>query len=318
MSLPTPSQPPTARPAWAGRWLVAAGIYNLLWGAWVIAFPHALFDWSGLERLNHPSIWQCVGMIVGVYGVGYLIASRAPRVHWPIVLVGLVGKILGPLGFAWGIVQGTLPASMGVTILTNDLVWWLPFAMILWDAARAQHPLPDTPAPTLSDVLASERDQHGVTLGELCGDRPLLVVLTRHAGCTFCKETLAKLSAHKSDISAQGWNIAVVTMSTPRANQQHAQAYGLADVSWFSDPDRRVYRALELGRGGFLQLFGPAVLFRGIAAGLRGHGVGRLEGDGFQMPGTFVLHRGRIVRAYRHQRASDVPDLRSMTCEIPA
>lgn len=122
-------------PVWAARWLWAAGIYNLLWGAAAIAWPNLLFDLAGIERINYPEIWQCVGMIVGVYGLGYLIAAGDPRTHWPIVLVGLLGKILGPIGFAVALWNGTFPPRFGLTILTNDLIWWVPFAMILWDAA---------------------------------------------------------------------------------------------------------------------------------------------------------------------------------------
>ena len=40
----------TQAPVWASRWLCAAGIYNLLWGATTIAFPHFLFDLSGIDR----------------------------------------------------------------------------------------------------------------------------------------------------------------------------------------------------------------------------------------------------------------------------
>ena len=126
---------PTEAPAWASRWLAAAGIYNLLWGATTIAFPHLLFDVSGIDRLNYPEIWQCVGMIVGVYGIGYLIAAGDSRTHWPIVLVGLLGKVFGPIGFVVALLRGTFPPLFGLTILTNDLIWWIPFAMILWDAA---------------------------------------------------------------------------------------------------------------------------------------------------------------------------------------
>ncbi|MGL4552400.1 MAG: SRPBCC family protein, partial [Gemmataceae bacterium] len=124
-------------PAWASRWLVAAGVYNLVWGAAVLAFPHLLFDLVGIERMRYPEIWQCVGMIVGVYGVGYLIAARDPRRHWPIVLVGLLGKVFGPIGFLKALLDGTFPPAFGLTLLTNDLLWWIPFALILRDAARA-------------------------------------------------------------------------------------------------------------------------------------------------------------------------------------
>jgi hypothetical protein len=31
---------------------------------------HLLFDLTGAERINYPEIWQCVGMIAGVYRIG--------------------------------------------------------------------------------------------------------------------------------------------------------------------------------------------------------------------------------------------------------
>lgn len=86
---------------------------------------------------TYPMIWQCVGMIVGVYGVGYLVAARQPLVHWPITLVGFLGKIFGPIGFAWYLAQGAFPLSFGLTIMTNDLIWWVPFFLILKRAYEA-------------------------------------------------------------------------------------------------------------------------------------------------------------------------------------
>lgn len=143
-------------PGWACRWLYAAGIYNLLWGAVTIAFPHLLFDWCGIDRPNYPEIWQCVGMIVGVYGLGYLIAAGDPRTHWPIVLVGLLGKIFGPIGFAAALWRGTFPPIFGLTIITNDLIWWIPFYMILRDAAKhATGRDPSTSTPNLRFVKQS-------------------------------------------------------------------------------------------------------------------------------------------------------------------
>lgn len=128
----------TPSPTWASRWLWAAGIYNLSWGALAIVQPHLLFDLTGAERINYPEIWQCVGMIVGVYGIGYVIAASDSRTHWPIVLVGLLGKVFGPIGFLVALWRGTFPPLFGLTILTNDLLWWIPFAMMLWDAAKNQ------------------------------------------------------------------------------------------------------------------------------------------------------------------------------------
>ncbi len=116
-----------------------AALYNLVWGLAIILFPNFLFDWSGLTRLNYPEIWQCVGMIVGVYGVGYWIASESPDEHWPIVLVGLLGKIFGPIGFLKAISEGRFNWTFGATIVTNDLIWWVPFALLLVGAYQSKH-----------------------------------------------------------------------------------------------------------------------------------------------------------------------------------
>lgn len=125
-------------PKWFTVTLFAAGLYNLLWGACVVLFPLAPFAWAAMDPPRYPELWQCIGMIVGVYGVGYLIAAPNPLRHWPIVLVGLLGKIFGPIGFGMALGKGTLPAVAGWTIVTNDLIWWIPFGAILWQAYRSR------------------------------------------------------------------------------------------------------------------------------------------------------------------------------------
>jgi len=115
-------------------WLAA--IYNILWGSWVILFPKLSFEIFGLQPLNYPEIWQCVGMIVAVYGVGYGIAATSPLRHWPIVLVGLLGKILGPIGFSKALIEKVFPLKFGINIIFNDLIWWIPFYYILYIAYK--------------------------------------------------------------------------------------------------------------------------------------------------------------------------------------
>ncbi len=113
-----------------------AAIYNIAFGLGAVLFPRWWFEVAALPVPNYPALWQCIGMIVGVYGVGYWIAASAPKVHWPIVLVGLLGKVFGPIGFVFAACSGELPWSFGLVIVTNDLVWWWPFTAILL-AARA-------------------------------------------------------------------------------------------------------------------------------------------------------------------------------------
>ena len=55
--------------------LVAAAVYNVAFGAWAVLWPSSAFELAGLEPPNYPELWQCIGMIVGVYGIGYAIAQ---------------------------------------------------------------------------------------------------------------------------------------------------------------------------------------------------------------------------------------------------
>ncbi|MAD34951.1 MAG: alkyl hydroperoxide reductase [Planctomycetes bacterium] len=123
-------------PSWARRVLWAAAVYNVAFGAWAVLFPSQWFVIGGMPVPEKLFVWQCVGMIVGVYGVGYACAARRPLRHWPIVLVGMLGKVFGPIGFFDAALKGDLPWRSGWLIITNDLIWWAPFTGILVHALR--------------------------------------------------------------------------------------------------------------------------------------------------------------------------------------
>ncbi|MCU0708623.1 MAG: SelL-related redox protein [Pirellula sp.] len=293
---------------WPGFVLRCAAVYNLLWGAWVILFPNHLFDWTGIDRPNYPGIWQCVGMIVGVYGIGYWIAASDFRRHWPIVLVGFLGKIFGPIGFVQSAVTGALPWSWGWTIVTNDLIWWLPFAAILYQAFKDN-----------TDPLRGEKDMwsleeanrrsiasNGQSLLEMSRERKVLVVFLRHAGCTFCRETLDELSKRRSEWTSKGIQPVVVHMGTADEGVAMMKRFGLADVPNLSDPDCRLFRAYHLPRGTWRQLFGWRVWKEGFRTALiKGYGFGSLAGDGFQLSGAFLIRDGQILSAAPSKDAAD-------------
>ncbi len=113
--------------------LKIASVYNILWGIWVVLFPQHFFELVGMEKLNHPMVWQGMGMVIGVYGLGYWWASYNPIRHWPIIMVGFLGKTLGPLGFIFNYLQGKVPFEFIYTLFTNDFIWWIPFYLILKD-----------------------------------------------------------------------------------------------------------------------------------------------------------------------------------------
>ncbi|MEM9064818.1 MAG: SelL-related redox protein [Planctomycetota bacterium] len=299
--------------------LRAAAVYNLAWGALVVLAPTAIFRLVGADTaaFEEPAsyaipIWQCVGMIVGVYGIGYWFAADNPARHWPIVLVGLMGKILGPIGFVdSALIRGVFPIEMGATILTNDLIWWIPFGLMLrhaWIVNERERNLAataDQPGhlDTHDIVTAS-----GTKLSDLPGRT--LVVFLRHSGCTFCREALADIAQKRQAMEHAGITPVLVHMDADTARAETFFAdHDLAGVEHIPDPDQSIYRLFELGRATIAQGFGLRVWLRGIRPGLIDrHFVGRLIGDGWQMPGVFLLEGGRIIRSFRHQDVADRPD----------
>lgn len=285
------------------RVLQAAAVYNILWGLWVGLFPFALFDFAGLVRPNYPEIWQCVGMIVGVYGVGYWIAAYDPHRHWPIVLVGFLGKIFGPIGFAYALSQNVYNFKFGTTILTNDLIWWIPFFMILKSAFT------EMLNPQLEARRSAESLKHDPAYSNLFRGRWLLLCV-RHSGCTFCREELADFYHYEQKFHSLGVKTAVVHMGSNESGEDLKEKYQLHSTIFVSDPQRQLYRLFELPRGTFSQLFGLKNWIRGFKAGiLKGHGVGALEGDGMQLGGVVSLIDGEYKVLHRSAYAGDLGDL---------
>ncbi len=305
-------------PRWVPITLKLAAIYNLVWGALVVLAPQTPFAWLGLDAPNYPSIVQCLGMVIGVYAVGYWIAARDAATHWPIVLVGLLGKLFGPIGFVYTASRGELPWSMGVAILANDVAWWLPFTAILIQAARI-HEARRTTAEgfTLEQALRSTVPPNGQNLFDQSFQTPLLIVCVRHLGCTFCREALADLASHRNELDHHGLTPVVVSMASQEQAAPMLARYGLSDVAHVSDPDRRLYRTLELRFGTLSQLFGWNAFWRALGEGaVFRFGFGPMVGNGLQLSGAFIVKNGRIERAIRHQSSAERTDLSKLSCDL--
>ncbi len=299
--------------------LLLAAAYNIVWGTAVVLAPATTMRWAGfVEPASYPQHWQCIGMIVGVYGIGYAIAAFDPYLHWPIVLVGLLGKIFGPIGMVAAIVEGTLPFSAARTIVTNDLIWWIPFSVILWQAWKWNQPhAVSLSASELGDPLRTLTSQSGQTLNELSHKQQTLVVFLRHAGCTFCREALADLAMQRGKLREQNVGLALVHLSDDAAMKELCDQYGVGDVPRFCDPERRLYQAFQLKLGSLNSLIGPKVIWRGLrTAFVARHGIGTFDGNVFQLPGVFLLDRGQVVREFRHATAADRPDYVALACPV--
>ena len=115
---------------------IAAGIYNICWGAWAVVDPQWFFRFSGLPPLNHPEVFACLGMVIALYGVLYLEVARRPERGGLIAAVGLAGKVFGPIGAIILIMREEWPVKSIVLCVSNDFIWWIPFGVYLADLRR--------------------------------------------------------------------------------------------------------------------------------------------------------------------------------------
>ena len=294
-------------PEWMKVVLKLAGVYNNLFGLWVLGWPEAWFQLSGMAPPRYMFLWQCIGMIVGVYGVGYLAASAAPLKHWPIVLVGFLGKVFGPIGFVWAAFQCEIPWQAGWLNVFNDLIWLVPFAVILYSAACLKIGRPVTGAPMeMDEAMSHFKLTTGETLGEASEKDLLAIVFLRHFGCTFTRQLLRNLEAMQERANEEGARLVLVHMLQDGEEDDFVSSESVARIA---DPRCDLYRAFGLGKGGFLELFGPKVMYRGAIAFFRGCGVGVLKGDGLQMPGAFLFKDGRVTRSQKAATAADLPSV---------
>lgn len=146
------------------------------------------------------------------------------------------------------------------------------------------------------------------SLVDISIEQPVLLVFLRHFGCTFCREALADLSAVREDIKALGASLVFVHMSDLETANRYFDRFDLKNAEHISDVDCELYRVFGLTKGTPRQLFGLQSWIRGFEAGVvNGLGVGPQLGDGFQMPGVFVIRNGVVTSNFVHELASDRP-----------
>ncbi len=164
-------------------------------------------------------------------------------------------------------------------------------------------------APSASAIASLPTSAAGTTLSELSQERPVFVVLLRHAGCTFHREALADLKAAEPAIEAAGARLAIVHMGEGENPVESAERYDLRDAAHVADPQQRLYKELGIPRGRIGQVLGWRELSRGTSACLlKGHGVGAVKGDVMQLGGLALLDKARVVWKRPLISASERPD----------
>lgn len=303
-------------PPWMRHTLIIAGAYHLLFGIHAFAWPCLLFEKVGISPPNIPLLWRIIGGVSILFGAGFLIAARKPFKHWPVVLLGWAKFTLVVFLMLSALIAKELPVQALWVMGVDDLLWWLPFSVILWQSLQWHSGRALKGLPLLTPAQAADKYtlSSGESLTEAAREQTLALVFLRHFGCTFTRQILRELEKLKAEADRHGARLVLVHMLRPGAELGYiSPKEGVARIA---DPQCELYRAFGLGKGGFIELFGPRVWLPTLSALIRGCGMGHLAGDGLQMPGAFLFRDGRIISTQRPISQAFLPDLVGLFAEL--
>jgi peroxiredoxin len=306
---------------WPQRLFRFAAIYHMLLGLELIIDPVALFTIAQLTPPEYLWLMRGLGANVLVFALAFAIAMRNPYRYWVVGLMSFLLKLGVTVYLTVEVAMGRLPWGTIVLLVINDILWLYPLGKFLratFEQYEAEHFQIDYAQRSLDEaLLAQYQDQQQRNLLDLTSGQPALVVFLRHFGCTFCRETMAQLAQDRAQIEADGTQLVIVHQSEPTSADRFFAKYGLEDVARISDPERTLYGHFELKEGSWEQVFGWKSWLRGIPAFFRGHLIGKLQGNGYQMPGGFLVQNATVLRAYRSSSAADRVDYCELTQPMP-
>lgn len=158
------------------------------------------------------------------------------------------------------------------------------------------------------------KDSNGKTISDHLKDSKVLLIFLRHLGCTYCKKVVSEFSREFAEGGLEDFKTIFVHMSEPERGEQFFKSYDLEGVAHISDPGQKLYKVFGLKKGTLVEVIGPKVIISGVKDLLK-FGIGKLEGDGFQMQGAFILKGEHIEKSYKSQIVSETVDFSSFTSQ---
>ena len=124
---------------WMTVLLRFAGVFNLLAGAGMICLYHEGFRMLGVEKPELALPVQVMGILVGLFGVGYLLVAANPVENRNILLLGFWSKALSSLAALWYVTPWAahpLPLWFAGVVFFADMIYLPPFYVILRRLSR--------------------------------------------------------------------------------------------------------------------------------------------------------------------------------------
>ena len=130
----TPACVPATEPAlvpWMRYLLYFVGGYNILAGVTMAVFYHECFAVFDLPKPEIMLPMQLVGVMVGLYGAGYLLTAWNPIENRNVLTLGFFSKLLGSILGVMYVVNGKLPVAFLPILFFADIIYLPPFLAIM-------------------------------------------------------------------------------------------------------------------------------------------------------------------------------------------
>lgn len=177
--------------------------------------------------------------------------------------------------------------------------------------------LPPNLSAALLDTPIVGLHLRAATLGAQIRSAPslTLMVFLRHYGCIFCKEMVRDLKA--ASAADPGYPDLLFFGQGDMAETEAFANKLWPEMAVVSDPDRKLYTAMGLGKGSIYQMFGPRVWACGVRAGFKGNFQHKIVGDVWTMPGAFAVDQaGTLLWSHTFEHAGHHPNWKTLPNEL--
>lgn len=104
--------------------------FNVLAGLHMIVMYHETYKAIGMNKPDLHFPIQLVGILVALFGVGYLMVASRPLENRNLLLLGFLSKFFGSVLGTGYVLLGKMPPVFMVILLFSDIVY-LPFFWII-------------------------------------------------------------------------------------------------------------------------------------------------------------------------------------------
>jgi len=292
-------------PRWLKQGLLAISTYYLLCGISAIFFPGIWYWAAAMPDLGSNVALHVIGGLMLGIAVGSFGCWISPMSQWSMLCALLAANVFDFVIVAWSLWTGTLPLLSGLIFALFDTILCLFLIAVISEIFRWQTQRKPQVTTDLNAILQTHVDGSSDQLGTLSEHSALFLFFIRHTGCTFCREALDRLSGEISKVKERGARLVVVSMSSVESTRTLLQHYDLNDALVISDPEGSVYETLGLKRGSVFQVLGPKEIWRALRGSLFKYGIGKIEGDPFQLSGWALVHNRRVIEMKAAESASE-------------